>query len=554
MDFSFVKNETGFDSLPTEIIIKIFQNLDHYDLLSISRVCRRFLCILQHPKLLSETLLKINNITTIEQSPENVLVKSSRQFINIHFENSNIKLFGSLLLRSHLQLQSLTFESLELAENEIFIILRETINLIELKIIKCTFKEDECDITSVTNIIDENIMLPNLKILRYIDISNASRSILFKIATLIPKNNLKVFEVTVLKSTEEVVVICCNLILPILQNQCLSLQHVKISNFQNCCKPKIFNCLKKNSKNLALLSIVQTNSFSDADVVFIKENFRYLRSFELRSCHNLTNVSAIAIGELPLLEELKISECSGIITGINSGGIKNGILKNINLKLRKLHMIFLDINTDCMIKISEHLPNLKELIYRYPIVTGRIQCRITDYALQAILKNLTALEVLDLCGCSWLTDFGITGYEEETERQDGVSINRLTNLQVLNLIGCSNITDHFILHDFNLEKLKVIRIPELSLAGTKVLIKKCKFIEELEFQNDFDTEEILYLSIKHFPRLRVIKFSRFCSSSNKLMDAKIQRFNKIFGYVGFDCSCTICNRVKLLADVFRNRN
>lgn len=156
----------------------------------------------------------------------------------------------------------------------------------------------------------------------------------------------------------------------------------------------------------------------------------------------------------PSSQVLDISSCDrvtdlGLLEGLIPHGKKFNCLRELYLGLLP-YMSILSVY-----KLSQHFDELKVLD-----LSGSSNS-ITDEALQMIFRYQTKLTYLNLDCCGKITDFGVTGFLENSNNYDDYipyNINSLRDLETLNLAGCYLVTDKSLVKMFELGNLKDINL------------------------------------------------------------------------------------------------
>lgn len=236
------------------------------------------------------------------------------------------------------------------------------------------------------------------------------------------------------------------------------------------CNDKLsdFSLIKFSTCFHSLTSLmVYETSLTDDCITFTVQNCPYLKSLNINSCKNLTDLSIISIAtHCKKLEELLMSNIS--ISKIYIAAI----IKSIPT------LTILDISESQYISETTSFANIASSFSSQCLTNLNLSYNdIVDLVVVKITKNCPALTELNLAECE-----GIGSGPFETF---------CANLNVLNLHSCSNITDEAIISlSMNAPKLSDITLVgcfNITNAAYESLLKGCPNIHTLRLgTNDFE--------------------------------------------------------------------
>ncbi|KAJ2947904.1 hypothetical protein O0L34_g9695 [Tuta absoluta] len=324
-----------------------------------------------------------------------------------------------------------------------------------------------------------------------------------------------------------------------------------------------FLALTTHQTCLKVLDIGLCTRVTDQTLVYIAKNLLILEHLNIQRCRAVTDLGVAEIQKLKKLKYLNISECE-LIT---KEGILKGICAQVNQVMEELDIHSLNIDQDCLVMISDSLPNLSYLNISYCFNA------VTDTSIQVIFKNQVNLRVLLMSHCDKVSDAGLTGMgkvdaagcddgpimsthdeidahprihlgsraEEEIVRDarrkrdvmrmcekltmdnfTGYSLARLKSLQHLDITYCNRITDVSFIYAFNfkeLENLNLSKCQQITCEGIEHLVKNCSSIEYLNLIDCYNLNDDAIKEIaKGLQRLQRLEL-RGC---NQLTDKSLE--------------------------------
>lgn len=266
--------------------------------------------------------------------------------------------------------------------------------------------------------------------------------------------------------------------------------------------------LIRNQKYLKVLDLTDSKGLSNLCLMEICKNLSDLRELILKKCWLINDVGLREVHRLQNLEVLDVTSCDritdlGLLEGLVPQGKKFQRLKKLYLGLLPYMSIL------AVYRLTQQYDELQVLD-----LSGSSNS-VTDEALQMIFRYQLKLKYLNLDCCAKITDFGITGLSENSERgncQNYVpyTIDSLRNLQYLNITGCYQISDKSLVNSFNLPELKEInmsRCHNCTEVGIKSLCKKCPLLETVDLSECFyvkdSTIEMLTLEAVRLESLKL---------------------------------------------------
>ncbi|MEC7839151.1 MAG: hypothetical protein VX777_03830, partial [Chlamydiota bacterium] len=268
---------------------------------------------------------------------------------------------------------------------------------------------------------------------------------------------------------------------------------------------KISSIARKNGINASRIT-----SFSDLSLELTSKISEYL-NFE-----DASNLAFTSRCHLTLQREY-------IINAANSGRQLNeleftspdkAIDFAIKFQLKSVNLIgFKSVSNNHLKRISEHLPELNQLLIRSAI--------ITDAGLVHISK-LTSLNSLDLSDCQQITDAGLE------------HLSKLTSLKSLDLLFCTVITGAGLEH---LSKLLSLKSLGLSLNGsiTEAGLAHLSKLTSLELLVLSNSEEITDAGLAHLSKLPLLE-SLNLSNCRKITDKGLEHLSKLHLLYSLDLS------------------
>ncbi|CAH2242164.1 jg22877 [Pararge aegeria aegeria] len=322
--------------------------------------------------------------------------------------------------------------------------------------------------------------------------------------------------------------------------------------------------LTTHQQSLRELNIALCTRVTDQSLKYICDNLINLECLNIQRCRAVSNLGVSELHKLKKLKKLNIAQCE-LIT---KDGIEQGLCKEENLILEELDLNSLNLHQNCVIMISEKLPNLTYLNLSFCFNA------VTDTSVQVIFKNQVHLKTLKITYCDKVSDAGLTGMgkveavgnaegpvmssynemiapnrihlgsraEEEIIRDarrkrdvmrmcenltmdsyTGYSLGQLKSLRKLNISGCNRITDVSLTYAFSFKELKSLdlsRCQQITVDGIQHLVKNCPSIEYLDLTDCYNLKDDAVIEIvKGFKRLQHL-YLRGCNQlTNKTLEA-----------------------------------
>jgi F-box/leucine-rich repeat protein 9 len=268
--------------------------------------------------------------------------------------------------------------------------------------------------------------------------------------------------------------------------------------------------LIRNQKYLEILDLTDSKGLSNLCLIEICKNMATLKQLILTRCWMINDVGLREVSRLQHLEVLDVTSCDRITDlGLVEGLIPQG---KKSFKLKKLYLGLLPYMSILSVyRLSQQYDELQVLD-----LSGSSNS-INDEAIQMIFRYQLKLKHLNLDCCAKITDFGLTGYSEQSDLgncQNYVSfnLNSLKDLRYLNIAGCYQITDKSLIKCFDLPDLKELNISRChncTEAGIDNMTKKCKFIEALDLSecSRHVTDSTIEIVTKNATRLETLKLN-----------------------------------------------
>ncbi|XP_042205552.1 dynein regulatory complex subunit 6-like isoform X3 [Homarus americanus] len=324
----------------------------------------------------------------------------------------------------------------------------------------------------------------------------------------------------------------------------LQLQSLHLMSCDQLSKSGI-QLLCENQKSITDLDLSLCSRITDYAVLSVCQHLPNIKKLNLRRCQGITEVGIRALGQLKHLEELNISH----LEAVTSESVEEALGKEPRPTLRVLNLASLPLSWKTVANMATLTPNLIHLDVSM-CISG-----INDKSLQAICKSLTKLQILNINGCTPVSDIGLSGHglgqndpnvaetglslealgirerdpfkvqlgsraekvlrqEEEVKRyllnnvEDIVKsseygVCNLIGLRELNLCGCKKITNVTLVHAFNFRELQYLNLSHcysIGEAGLEAMARHCPSLEVLMLAECGQTTDQVILVIAHYLR------------------------------------------------------
>uniref|UniRef100_A0A1B6CRF7 F-box domain-containing protein n=1 Tax=Clastoptera arizonana TaxID=38151 RepID=A0A1B6CRF7_9HEMI len=551
-NLEYMSHMTIQDSLPLEILTKIFEYLSYPDRIAASQVCTVWYeASLNYKFFMKEkvVLKKMNSEEIIKVL--NILCKSNKKFFNFIFIECelNSKLndywpkLGPVVL-------SLSLDRCDIADKSVVDLLFCLKNLEFLDIIDCRLPlmtgrllEDPVQIERLKEI-HVHLKLINLGRNRYLsdDLFNKILSIApnlrsFSLAgcqisfhmgiykkfyprectgngngyaseTVLTFYNihkyLKMNAERINKIDFSKTLIDNNALNQISQIDKLKLKEFYLLGCEQLSNAGIIN-ITEFQTGLTVLNVSYCSRVTDQALRSICKNLSNLAKLWVRNCRAITDLGVECLCNLKKLEVLDLSQCENI-SGV---GLRKGLCgEESNKKLKELYLEGLNtITSETVILLAKCLPNVTHLNLSFCFNA------VTDKSVQAIIEYQTSIRSLQLANCNALSDAGLTGMgvnidstSENTLRdvESEMSIGVRTN----NFISLRSRAEDGIVRDAYLKKAVqkmceanvVLGLPTgFSLRRLKGLqdlnLSSCNRITDVSLEYAFNFPELQHLNL-----------------------------------------------------------
>ncbi|XP_042205551.1 dynein regulatory complex subunit 6-like isoform X2 [Homarus americanus] len=179
----------------------------------------------------------------------------------------------------------------------------------------------------------------------------------------------------------------------------LQLQSLHLMSCDQLSKSGI-QLLCENQKSITDLDLSLCSRITDYAVLSVCQHLPNIKKLNLRRCQGITEVGIRALGQLKHLEELNISH----LEAVTSESVEEALGKEPRPTLRVLNLASLPLSWKTVANMATLTPNLIHLDVSM-CISG-----INDKSLQAICKSLTKLQILNINGCTPVSDIGLSGH------------------------------------------------------------------------------------------------------------------------------------------------
>ncbi|XP_053685766.1 F-box/LRR-repeat protein fbxl-1-like [Sabethes cyaneus] len=525
--------KTGWDNLPMEILIHIFEFIRPSDRNSAVLTCRRWFEAMRHPTFLNATCFHFERIeVNDDQSPIQVFLDSFRYFTNIKL--TKVRFSGETDFWNYFgeHIREITFDNCALNKEKLDNILGTMPNLERLNIVDCDDLFKGWHPTGVGNV---SVICYQLTHLGLRKINAVDESHLYYLVEMAP--NISSLEISKclkeLEATKRVEILTHVLrILKLHRHQMksvnfsytmyddlflkqfaeienMSLSNISLSFFERAPikDPGIIDILQKHT-HLVHLDLTSFLNLTDFALIAIAHSMPLLKTLKLNGCWLLTDFGIAEIQKLRKLTVLDLSDCDRV----TDDGFLKAIVEQKRINMRELYLSMLPgITESVILKICLALNNLTVLD-----LCGS-DC-INDTSIQYVFCYLSRMQVLRLNGCVKISDAGLTGVElqraaiEIWESQQTFSIDMLRGLQELQISGCFKVTDFALKQSFQLLELREVNLSHcvhITEEGIESMVKNCPSLESIDLSDCYHINDTcIDLICKHLPRISVLKLVR----------------------------------------------
>lgn len=266
--------------------------------------------------------------------------------------------------------------------------------------------------------------------------------------------------------------------------------------------------LFKRQKGLKVLDLTDSKALSNNCLMEICKNMDNLEVLILKRCWLINDVGLGEIKKLQKLEVLDVTSCDrctdlGLLEGLTA--------RKNNYHMKELYLGLLPyMSILAVYRLSQQYDKLSVLD-----LSGSSNS-VTDEALQMIFRYQLKLKHLNLDCCAKISDHGLSGCSEQSEKgivQSYVpyTINNLKNLSYVNIAGCYQITDKSFIKVFDLPELKEInlsRCHNITEEGIRLLCKKCPFLESIDLSEILNVKDsTVEMLSREAKRVETFKFN-----------------------------------------------
>lgn len=321
----------------------------------------------------------------------------------------------------------------------------------------------------------------------------------------------------------------------------LQLESVHLMSCDQMTKSGI-QLLCENQKTITDLDLSLCSRLTDYAVLAICQHLPHLKKLNLRRCLGITENGIRNLSQLKCLEELNISH----LESVGSDSVEEAIGKEVRPSLYLLNLASLSLEWRVIANLATVAPNLTHLDVSM-CVSG-----VNDRSIQAICKSLKKLHILNMNGCTVVSDIGLAGHglgqndpsaqgtglsleslglrdpdplkitlgsrAEQTIRQEAevtkylcenvqqiasseYGLSSLKGLWKLNLCGCKRVTNITLVHALKLRELRYLDLSYcqgVGEEGLQAMAQNCPSLEVLMLAECGQTSDQVVLVIVHF--------------------------------------------------------
>lgn len=323
----------------------------------------------------------------------------------------------------------------------------------------------------------------------------------------------------------------------------LQLESVHLMSCDQLTKSGI-QLLCENQKTITDLDLSLCSRITDYAVLAVCQHLPHLKKLNLRRCRGVTENGIRALSQLKYLEELNISH----LETVNSACVEEAIGKEERPTLKLLNLASLSLEWRVVASLATVAPNLTHLDVSM-CVSG-----VNDRSIQALCKSLVKLQILNMNGCTVVSDIGLAGHglgqaeppmesttslsleslgirkpdplkvqlglrAEKVIRQEAevakylneniqqvaiatdYGLSNLTGLRELNLCGCKRLSNITLVHAIRFQELRYLNLSYCQVMGEEGLqcmAQNCPSLEVLMLAECGQTTDQVVLVITHF--------------------------------------------------------
>lgn len=323
----------------------------------------------------------------------------------------------------------------------------------------------------------------------------------------------------------------------------LQLESVHLMSCDQLTKSGI-QLLCENQKTITDLDLSLCSRITDYAVLAVCQHLPHLKKLNLRRCRGITENGIRALSQLKYLEELNISH----LETVNSACVEEAIGKEERPTLKLLNLASLSLEWRVVASLATVAPNLTHLDVSM-CVSG-----VNDRSIQALCKSLVKLQILNMNGCTVVSDIGLAGHglgqaeppmesttslsleslgirkpdplkvqlglrAEKVIRQEAevakylneniqqvaiatdYGLSNLTGLRELNLCGCKRLSNITLVHAIRFQELRYLNLSYCQVMGEEGLqcmAQNCPSLEVLMLAECGQTTDQVVLVITHF--------------------------------------------------------
>lgn len=344
----------------------------------------------------------------------------------------------------------------------------------------------------------------------------------------------------------------------------LQLESVHLMSCDQLTKSGI-QLLCENQKTITDLDLSLCSRITDYAVLAICQHLPHIKKLNLRRCQGITENGIRALGQLKCLEELNISH----LEAITSQCVEEAIGKEVRSSLTLLNLASLPLDWKVVASLATVAPNLTHLDVSM-CVSG-----VNDRSIQALCKSLKKLRILNMNGCTVVSDIGLAGHglgqkdpavqgtdlsleslglrdpdpfrvqlglkAEQTIRREAevtkylseniqqittsseYGLSSLKGLRELNLCGCKRLTNITLIHAIKFQELCYLNLSYcqgVGEEGLQYVAKNCPSLEVLMLAECGQTTDQVALVITHFlKRIKTLDLQFCCKLTDDALDS-----------------------------------
>ncbi|KAG0728896.1 F-box/LRR-repeat protein 2 [Chionoecetes opilio] len=323
--------------------------------------------------------------------------------------------------------------------------------------------------------------------------------------------------------------------------------------------------LCENQKGITDLDLSLCSRITDYAVLAICQHLPHIKKLNLRRCQGITENGIKALSQLRFLEELNISH----LEAVNSVSVEEAIGKEVRPSLSLLNLASLSLEWKVIANLAIVAPNLTHLDVSMCISS------VNDRSVQALCRSLKKLQILNMNGCTIVSDIGLAGHSlgqnepspqaaglsletlgirdldplkvqlgskaEQTIRQESevtkylsdniqqittsseYGLSNLKGLRELNLCGCKKLTNITLVHTLKFQELRYLNLSHCQGVGEEGLMtvaQNCPGLEVLMLAECGHTSDQAVLVISHFlKRIKTLDLQSCAKLTDDALDS-----------------------------------